>query len=59
MTGKNPKTNLGKSFTDILKKRCFMEMKRTDIRNIGVPPKFLCKANSGMSEAKKNPNDIL
>jgi len=36
-----------------------MEMKRTEIRKIGVPPKFLCKANSGVSEAKKNPNDIL
>lgn len=36
-----------------------MEMKRTDIRKVGVPPRFLRKANSGVSEAKKNPNDIL
>lgn len=36
-----------------------MEMERTDTRKIGAPPKFLCKANSGMSKATQNPNDIL
>lgn len=50
----NPKTNLGKSFTDMLKKICFMEMKRTDIRKIRVPPRFLCKANSGERGQEKS-----